>query len=595
MKPSKIILGSSLLGAIIGAFCVPTWSAGVESAEVLAGLVRMPFDNPTYLYHTGVYSFWCIQLSAILLKMGLSAKTISILSSGLECATAFAAISACSLIFFRSVLTAILCPLLFTLMLHPTEHGYAIMYLPSIHVFGQMGMYSALLCLSLLSLGYRRLGLFLLGMLPSIHASIALMAWTAALVGFFPERKKLWAERKKVLPPFFLGVVFTAVTLAIQKIIFSQPPIPFDHSAIDDLMRAFTLYWDPHRHPMLWRNFRVDLCIFAYAIYRLNYRKNEISEGEKFFLTGITGMTVVAAGYCAIYNLFPQIFMGTLINTLLLKRWLNLNTLLMPLLAVTLLAKLSLEKRSIIATGALVIVILLIIFGPPTTLNTVDRKVLLEHWQGGHLSSIFIDAFYYKRLYYELGLLIAVALPLMKRLNKTYSSSFVRPVVGIFLAFTLGIAGWYLAKFKLSDHSNFVLTPASSLALEYSKQRSVKDGILIPGPGSEQFIQLFSHQGVLLDLKGLTQATYKPSSIVKMEEILNTIYGTSFRNADDRPRMEDGTDTDGIRDLWEHRSVEEWKKIRQKYNTTVILADSHWKLQLPLFSSKDEFAIYEIP
>src|SRR5438046_9074652 len=81
-----VLLISGVLGFWVGAIGFPTWAIPVESAQVIAGLVRYPLDNPFYIYNTRIWTI-VIQLCAALLRAGVSAITLPRVLSGL-CATA---------------------------------------------------------------------------------------------------------------------------------------------------------------------------------------------------------------------------------------------------------------------------------------------------------------------------------------------------------------------------------------------------------------------------------------------------------------------------------------------------------------------------
>ena len=44
----QVLLVSGLIGAIVGAWLYPTWHVAVETAQVVAGIVTYPPDNPFY-------------------------------------------------------------------------------------------------------------------------------------------------------------------------------------------------------------------------------------------------------------------------------------------------------------------------------------------------------------------------------------------------------------------------------------------------------------------------------------------------------------------------------------------------------------------
>src|SRR5690349_10719505 len=83
---------SGLLGFRVGITGFPTWQIAVESAQVVAGLVPYPPDNPFYLYHTKLWSL-VIQSCALMLRAGISEITLSLLLSGVLGMVSFQALS----------------------------------------------------------------------------------------------------------------------------------------------------------------------------------------------------------------------------------------------------------------------------------------------------------------------------------------------------------------------------------------------------------------------------------------------------------------------------------------------------------------------
>ena len=73
--PWLVLAVSGLFGFRIGLVGFPTWHICVETAQVVAGLVRYPAENPFYIYHTKLWSL-VIQICAVLLKAGLSEITL---------------------------------------------------------------------------------------------------------------------------------------------------------------------------------------------------------------------------------------------------------------------------------------------------------------------------------------------------------------------------------------------------------------------------------------------------------------------------------------------------------------------------------------
>jgi hypothetical protein len=72
---------SGLLGFWLGATVFAEWQVAVETAQVIAGLVTYPPDNPFFIYHVRLWSVWH-EAIALLLRLGVWEVTASKLASG---------------------------------------------------------------------------------------------------------------------------------------------------------------------------------------------------------------------------------------------------------------------------------------------------------------------------------------------------------------------------------------------------------------------------------------------------------------------------------------------------------------------------------
>ena len=68
LRPLWVLAASGALGFRVGYIGFPTWHVVAQTAQVLAGFVIYPPDNPFYIYHT---KLWTIlhQIGAVLLRI----------------------------------------------------------------------------------------------------------------------------------------------------------------------------------------------------------------------------------------------------------------------------------------------------------------------------------------------------------------------------------------------------------------------------------------------------------------------------------------------------------------------------------------------
>jgi hypothetical protein len=96
---------SGVLGFWLGAAVFAEWQVAVETAQVIAGLVKYPSDNPFYIYHIRL---WTVlhELIAVLLRFGVWEVTASKLVSGLIIMVSLQALSMVVYAFSRNALFA---------------------------------------------------------------------------------------------------------------------------------------------------------------------------------------------------------------------------------------------------------------------------------------------------------------------------------------------------------------------------------------------------------------------------------------------------------------------------------------------------------
>jgi len=85
----KFYLFAGLVGFFIGFYVYPTHQSSVESAQVLANIVRYPnHNNPMYIYHKKLWSL-INQITAVFLYYGISEIMLCKITSGIAGALFF--------------------------------------------------------------------------------------------------------------------------------------------------------------------------------------------------------------------------------------------------------------------------------------------------------------------------------------------------------------------------------------------------------------------------------------------------------------------------------------------------------------------------
>src|SRR5688572_275099 len=179
-RPLLVLALTGLLGFLVGMIRFPTWQVAVEAAQVVAGLVDYPPDNPFYIYQV---KLWTVlhQICALLLRAGLSEITVARLVSGLLGMVSFQALGLLIYAFSADLLLAVGAPMLI-FYTRAAEHGatYPIALMGTDHTYGVIGLSMAVLVVALLGAGCFRLGAFLLGIAVAVHPSLG--GWLGLIV-----------------------------------------------------------------------------------------------------------------------------------------------------------------------------------------------------------------------------------------------------------------------------------------------------------------------------------------------------------------------------------------------------------------------------
>lgn len=247
-----VMLLSGLAGAYLG--LASEWQIAVESAQVLAGAVDYPADNPFYMYHV---KSWTLlhQLPAALLACGASERWLSPLLAALTGAISFQAIALCTFAFSRDRFLACVAPLacFITNACRDLESVHQLRLLSREHwsIYGVFGTAYVLYAWSLAGSGLCRFGAFLMGLAPAVHPVLG--AWCLG-IGTFSLAVR-WrrdpALAKRELPSLAAGLLLTAISLAVQLYLARGLPVA-DAELANRLVAAFAQGWDNHRVAVSW-------------------------------------------------------------------------------------------------------------------------------------------------------------------------------------------------------------------------------------------------------------------------------------------------------------------------------------------------------
>jgi hypothetical protein len=579
---------SGALGFRIGYVAFPTWHVAVQTAQVLAGLVTYPADNPFFIYHT---SLWTLlhQVGALLLTAGVSEIQISLLLSGLLGAIGFQALAMVAYATSRSMLVAIGTAFLIFCS-RAAEFGvvYPIWLMGTEHTYGSMGLSLSVLVLGLLASGCLRVGGFLLGVAPAVHPSLGLWLWLTVLLALVPSGRVRNALRPAV-PFAAAGTAITALSLVVQMAFIYEVP-QADPQVVRDYLSAFITFWDGHRRPVDPASPGVLLngAALLVSLTWLVRRRNEITNGAAFLLTALVISAGLSFGFMLL-SWLPPARLPLWLLTLMPARLLNVNAMMLGALVLGLL--LAPPMRTPASLVALLTAAGLLA-GRSSMWAAQARALPFDFAQGGRFDTLTV-------------LLAASVAAIVVGLAASRQSAV--PVAGVGISRgllrpaanwaarigVLAIAGYAAARTwdlstrpALYDHTN---DPMFAIASKETEG-------LLAADSSFHLAQLFTRRPLVLNAGALDTVSYAPASAPALDRLLQDVYGLDLRHpppgiAPGQGRIPD----DFNKRVWEGFSREQWREIRRAHHVTQVLTHASVDLDLPIAAQSRSSRLYLIP
>jgi hypothetical protein len=585
-RPVWVLVISGLLGFAIGLVGFPTWHICVETAQVVAGLVRYPAENPFYIYHTKLWSL-VIQACAVLLNAGVSEIALSRALSGLLGMVSFQALAMVTYAIGRDALVAIAGALV-VFVSGVTDYGpiYPIWLVGTHHSYGAIGLSTFVLALGLIAAGQLRSGAFLLGVGPAVHPSIGIWVGSAAVAAFAWSYAGTRQQVRPAVKYFLAGCAVTVLSGAVQfAFIYDVPQV--DDAAVQQSFSTFERLWDAHRRARVTfgdTGVVLNRTVVALALIWLIGFARDLPKPALFLLRVAAIAGVISLG-AVFLTWIPPDSMPRTLSILMPARLLNLNVLLAGPVLIGLVAAYRHHQAAQVVLVALMAGLLL------------TGKSMLWRWLAGagvQPWSVRVDPV----LLFEAAALAIVCIALWQTTRRPAD----RPVE---TAPSPGRAGWVLqgavaAVLALALASSWRPAGPPTVFRDrtndpfFAAVAADRRGLTVSS-GSFQLLQLYTRRPVLIDSGALDTMVYAPEGGPATARIVTDVYGIDFFDPPREIRSSSVIPHDANRVSWSRFTEQRWRELRRTYNVSQIVTRSDYELHLPMVAEADGLRLYRIP
>jgi hypothetical protein len=621
----------------------------VIAAQVIAGSVAYPSGHPHEIYYWSAFSL-PHYLSAGLWFLIPSAEVISALRNVLFLFLSTMSIFTLALVLTRSSLWGHVAVALVLLeSAFRFEGVYPIFVFPNIYSNGHIGIQVAILTVALLFGRMWRSAGLLLGLLPAIHGTVALLIWPWAglyilLAGLLRDS----VARTRLLIWGGLGCLACLGLWILIGAVTPEGAVAPLYQATGDgeaIREQFRLMTDVHRQPIDVRRFAYLVNPIAFfALCAMLWLRGRVlgpdSAPDRPMMMVLTGLGIVIWTYLLGTRLFealvgppPDFILLTMPN-----RFSNLSAgLLIGLTAVGLswgvrsLGPRSRAVASLLLAGGLLAIALA---GSP--LLEWTRRDLTRHLIPLVWGVLFgVEAFVARESRYSrtvLGSAAAIGVALALFIVETLTVVYVAVIAGLTFA-ALQIAGRVrLPQLRRTPSPRAVATGAllvmvvgcASLALpgrtrdrlqpqyvrwdmasaddraigEWLRSNASRDEMVLAGYLPRSELQVKTSQPVLFEMKTMWIMTYMPDLAPLINRMVHDLYGVDYGNAEQLSRLcPDGRLSAWCRvwdDNWADRTRDEWREVGGRYGFRLVVNESRVPLDLEVAVAGERWTLYTI-
>ncbi|MBI3262603.1 MAG: hypothetical protein HYZ58_05570, partial [Acidobacteria bacterium] len=565
------------------------WQVAVESAQVIAGIVRYPAGNPFYIYHRKLWTL-LNQVCALFLLSGVSEITLSKVLSGVLGMLTFQGWALVVYALSRDAFLAVGSTFVIFLS-RVAQFGvvYPISLVDTSDTYGVVGLAVLVLVAGLVGSGQYRAGAFLLAAAPAIHPSLGLWLVVIVALAYAWDVRKWIEEFRRALTWLLAGCALTAVSLLAEMTLIYDAP-PADPAFAEKFFSVFIDFWDGHRQPVLMKTIGVAFNVgaFGMAVLWLKFFADDVPRAARLLLrfVAVSAALSVAFGFI---SWIPHNWLPTWFLILMPARLLNFNAFVFPALLFGLVG----VYRDRLWSQAIVIAVSLRLL--------LSGRSMFWRWlerEGTDSPAVQI------RLFWTIAFCCVVLVSAVaasrwwkKRADADPSRKLgvaVRAVrvASLAVCAAAGMISWELADRHATEIRATTFLDRTNDALFASVARG--QGLLLTA-GDLHLIQLRTRRPVLLDGGGLDGVAYALEAASAMDRIMREVYGVDVFDPPEEARGGGRMPLGANRAAWERYSVEKWQAIARAYSVTQVLTFSDWTLKLPPVAHNRRFTLYAIP
>ena len=603
---NPVIVYSGLIGFVYGIIFYPMWVENVEFGRYLFGINNC---NIFVSRFTEINSSFTLtsQLTGLLLLIGMNDWVLNLISVGIFSGLSFVSTSLLALLIVRNKLFSIIIPLFLLQMMFLADHYYPIGFPITDTIFGQMGLMTAILIITLVNLRRFNIALFILGIFPSIHISWSIAMYLYFAVFYLLNNKRI--DFKKHYRFLYLGLLITFISAILFKL--TQPDISlygFSSYELNEAAKDWVNTYGRTRHstlitqssfPLLefFKFFLTELIFFTFAIIiylsknkKVNYIENNILFKSIF----VFNLIIVIS--CLFIEKFYSILPWQ-VEMIHLNKWLNINYIFITVFLISYPIRRSLRGNNIFANISLVLVFSLILSSMILSDGPYQKIIDLLP----RLVTYFrIDLFDHpKIIVYEIVKLIIL---ITTCFSFFFAGKYIinKNIIIYFLKFSLSI----FSVFFFTDHIKKYEHPfiGKNMSSELTKMNEVLDNsdgmVLFPMTLKGELNPLLISAKFCMKQIPELGHPYEPATIL-INKIVNTdILGHEYTNSvESNHLLWDSTEfmNSTIKLSFEKKDHEDWFLIQEKYNCSRLIVPRDWDIQLPRFYTSTNFTIYKLP